>query len=80
MNLWMVYICNMKRSRKYKRWEEGECILHRWPKSWEICACNRPFYEFQRHLVESEEQHQKWRGNTSPGKKKLLFEIKEKES
>ena len=30
MNLWMVYICNMKSSGKCntKRWEEGECTLH----------------------------------------------------
>ena len=43
MNLWMVYTCNMKSSGKYERWEEGECTLHRWPKSWEICGCTRPF-------------------------------------
>ena len=35
MNLWMVYTCNMKSSGKYKRWGEGECTLHRWPKSWD---------------------------------------------
>ena len=27
---------NMKSSGKYEKWEEGECTLHRWPKSWEI--------------------------------------------
>ena len=27
----------------YNKWEEGECALHRWPKSWEICGCTRPF-------------------------------------
>ena len=43
MNLWMVYTCNMKSSGKYERWEEGECTLHRWPKSWEICGFTRPF-------------------------------------
>ena len=43
MNLWMVYTCNMKSSRKYERWEEGECTLHHWPKSSEICGCTRPF-------------------------------------
>ena len=25
MNLRMVYPCNLKCSRKYERWEEGEC-------------------------------------------------------
>ena len=30
--------CSMKSSGKYERWEEGECTLHRWPKSWEICT------------------------------------------
>ena len=29
--------CNMKSS------EEGECTLHRRPKSWEICGSARPF-------------------------------------
>ena len=43
MNLWMIYTCNIKTSIKYERWEEGECTLHRWPKSWEICGCTRPF-------------------------------------
>ena len=43
MNLWMVCTCNMKSSGKYKRWEEGECSLPPWPKSWEICKCTRPF-------------------------------------
>ena len=46
---------NMKSAGKYERWEEGEsfciyfaveCTLHRWPKSWEICGCTRPFYDF----------------------------------
>ena len=48
MNLWMVYICNMNSSGKYntKRWEVGECTLHCWPKSSEICDCSRLFYEF----------------------------------
>ena len=35
--------CNMKSSGKYERWEEGECTLHRWPKSWEISGCARTF-------------------------------------
>ena len=45
MNLWMVYAWS---SGKYKTksWEEGECTLHRWPKSLKICGCGRPFYEF----------------------------------
>ena len=43
MNLWMAYTCNMKSSGKYKRWEEGECILQGWPESREICGCTRPF-------------------------------------
>ena len=44
MNLWwMVYVCNMKSSGKYERSEEGECTLHCWPKSWEICGCTRPY-------------------------------------
>ena len=43
MNLWMAYTCNMKSSGKYERWEEGECTLHRWPKSWKICGCARTF-------------------------------------
>ena len=30
-------------SGKYERWKEGEYILHRWPKSWEICGFTRPF-------------------------------------
>ena len=42
-NLWLVYTCNMKSSGKYKGWKEGECTLHRWPKSREICGCTRPF-------------------------------------
>ena len=32
MNLLMVYSCNMESYGKYKRWEEGECTLHRWAK------------------------------------------------
>ena len=28
---------------KTKRLEEGECTLHCWPKSSEICDCGRPF-------------------------------------
>ena len=45
MNLWIVYIGNMKSSGKYnlKRWEEGECTLHCWPKSSEIYDCSRIF-------------------------------------
>ena len=45
MNLWIVYICNMKSSGKYntKRWEEGECTLHCWPWSSEIYDYSRPF-------------------------------------
>ena len=27
MNLWMVYICNMKSSGKYKWFEDGGCAL-----------------------------------------------------
>ena len=72
--------CYMKSSRKYERWEEGECTLHRWPKSWEICGGTRPFQEFQSHLVDSGVQHWKWGENTYPGKRKLLFEIKKKKS
>ena len=54
MNLWMVYICDIKSYGKYntKRWEEGECTLYYWPKSSEICECSRPFQEFERHLVD----------------------------
>ena len=59
MNLWMVYICNMKSSGKYERWEKGECNLHRWPKSWKICGCSGSFWEFQRHLVDREGQKEK---------------------
>ena len=43
MNWWMAYTCNMKSSGKYERLEEGECALHHWLKSWEICGCTRPF-------------------------------------
>ena len=41
MNLWMVYTSNMRSSGNYERREECECIVHRWPKSWEICGCTR---------------------------------------
>ena len=41
-------------------WEEGECTLHRWPKSWKICGCTRPFYEFSKRLVASGVQHRKY--------------------
>ena len=44
MNLWMVYTCNMKRSGKYNRLEEGEYTSHRWPKLWEICRCTSCTY------------------------------------
>ena len=44
MSLWMACTCNMKSSGgKYERWEEGECTLRHWPKSWEICGCTTPF-------------------------------------
>ena len=48
MNLWMVYIWNMKSSEKYnmKKYEEGECTSHCRLKSSEICDCSRPFQEF----------------------------------
>ena len=39
----MIYTCNMKSSGKYKKWEEGECALHPWPKPKEISGCTRPF-------------------------------------
>ena len=39
--------CNMKSSGKYERWEEGECTLHRWPKSWEICGFTDHFRNFK---------------------------------
>ena len=42
--------CNIKSSGRYERWEEFS-TLYRWPKSFEICGCTRPFWEFQRHLV-----------------------------
>ena len=42
MNLRIVYMCNMKSFGKHERLEEGECTLHRWPKSGEICGCTRP--------------------------------------
>ena len=64
---------NMKSCGKYERWEEGERTLHRWPKSWEICGCTRPFQEALRHLVESGVQHWKWGGDIYPGKRKLLL-------
>ena len=43
INLWRVYTWNMKSSGKYERREEGECTLHRWSRSWEICGCTSPF-------------------------------------
>ena len=44
INLWVVYTCNIKALEStYERWEKGECTLYRWPKSWEICGCTRPF-------------------------------------
>ena len=49
MNLWMVYTCNVKSSAKYKtkRWEEDECTLHCWRKSFEICGGSRPSRNFK---------------------------------
>ena len=43
MNSWMVYTCNIKSSGKDERWKEGEYTLYRWPKSWVVCGCIRPF-------------------------------------
>ena len=43
MNGLAITTCNIKSYGKYERWDEGEWTLHRWPKSWEICDCARPF-------------------------------------
>ena len=37
----------MKSSGKYKRWEEGECTLHRCPKSWETLVALDQFWYFK---------------------------------
>ena len=75
----MVYICNMKSSGKYntKRWEEGECTLHCWPKSSEIYDCSRPVSGI---LKASIRWWLQWR-NIYPGRgNSVLFEIEKKES
>ena len=51
VNLWMVHTCNMKSSGKCEILEEGECALHRWPKSWETCVVLDYFRNFKDKLL-----------------------------
>ena len=76
MNLRMIYTCNIKSSGKYERWEENECTLHRWPKSWEILVLPDHFRNFKWILLIAEYNI----GNEEEtliqtGKRKLLLEI-----
>ena len=81
----MNKVTMLKGLKQLKIWVEGECTLHTWPRSSEMCDCSRPYQQVCRYLVTVNALLMGYDSDnlasvSGKRKRKLLFDLKKKES